>query len=62
MLNKNITDCDIKKCYKCGWNEKEYARRKEEINTKGLKQLNHESSKFPIYGIRVNKGRKKQSD
>ena len=62
ILQKSKKDCDPTKCYRCGWNEKEIARRKERINTKGLIRVNSSKSKVPIYGIKVNKGRKKQSD
>ena len=61
-LNKSRAECANTDCSKCGWNEKEIARRKERINTKGLIRVNSRKSKVPIYGIKVNKGRKKQSD
>lgn len=52
MLNKTKNNCDITKCSRCGWNEKEIARRKRKID-KGLVNIS-KIEDLPIYGIRVN--------
>ena len=57
ILQKSKTDCDPTKCYRCGWNEKEIARRKEKIN-RGLVIVKNNKN-MPIYGIKVNETQKR---
>lgn len=57
ILQKSKTDCDPTKCYRCGWNEKEIARRKEKIN-RGLVIVKNNKD-IPVYGIKVNETMKR---
>ena len=57
ILQKSKTDCDPTKCYRCGWNEKEIARRKKKIS-EGLVNVSTNKN-MPIYGIKVNETQKR---
>lgn len=56
ILDKNPSECDVNRCYRCGWNRKELLRRKNKIRETGLEVLKNKDG-VSVRGLHL-KGRK----